>query len=180
MSVNAKKIYLREQKSKNISIFVEQQKVITMEKVFNINYTHFDNLDEVSAEDRQLIDQAKAMTKKSFAPYSNFHVGAAARLASGKIIHGCNVESEVYPAGLCAERTLLFYAQSNHGDDPIEAIAIASVPDEREVYPCGQCRQVLVDTERRQGSPMRVIMSGRNSATITPSATDLLPFTFKL
>ncbi|MFI3285249.1 MAG: cytidine deaminase [Rikenellaceae bacterium] len=151
-----------------------------MEKVFNIDFYHYNSLDELNSDDRELITQAKAMTSKSFAPYSSFCVGAAARLRSGKIIHGCNVESEVYPAGLCAERTLLFYAQSNHGDDPIEAMAIASVPDEREVYPCGQCRQVMVDTERRQDSPMRVIMSGRDSATIVNCAADLLPFTFKL
>ncbi|MFI3264874.1 MAG: cytidine deaminase [Rikenellaceae bacterium] len=151
-----------------------------MEKVFKINFSQYDNLSELTPEDQRVVKEAKAMTSKSFAPYSNFHVGAAARLASGKIIHGCNVESEVYPAGLCAERTLLFYAQSNHGDDPIEVIAIASTPDEREVYPCGQCRQVLIDTERRQGSPIKVIMSGNNSATIVESAADLLPFTFKL
>ncbi len=151
-----------------------------MEKVFNINYSHFDNISEMNTQDQQLIAEAKEMTKKSFAPYSNFCVGSAARLASGTIIYGSNVESEVYPAGLCAERTLLYYAQSNHSNDPIEAIAIASVPDEREVYPCGQCRQVLIDTERRQDKNIRVIMSGRNSATVVDSAADLLPFTFKL
>ncbi len=151
-----------------------------MKKIFNFEFDHYDSLEQLSQQDQQLIDEAKAMTSKSFAPYSSFHVGAAARLASGKIIHGCNVESEVYPAGLCAERTLLFYAQSNHGDDPIEAMAIASVPDEREVYPCGQCRQVLMDTERRQGTPMRIILSARNTATVVDSAADLLPFTFKL
>lgn len=151
-----------------------------MEKLFKIDFYHYDTLAEANGDDLKLIDEARAMTKKSFAPYSSFCVGASARLRSGKIIHGCNVESEVYPAGLCAERTLLFYAQSNHGDDPIEALAIASVPDEREVYPCGQCRQVLVDTERRQGSPIRIIMSGRDSATVVNSAEDLLPFTFKL
>ncbi len=151
-----------------------------MEKVFKIDYCHYDAICEMSSADQELLREAKEMTNKSFAPYSNFCVGAAARLRSGKVIYGCNVESEVYPAGLCAERTLLFYAQSNHGDDPVEVIAIASNPDEREVYPCGQCRQVLVDTERRQGSPMRVIMGGRDTATVVQSATHLLPFTFKL
>ncbi len=151
-----------------------------MEKVFKIDYSKFDSLEELNQADMELVSEAKAMTAKSFAPYSNFCVGSAARLKSGKIVYGCNVESEVYPAGLCAERTLLFYAQSNHGDDPIEALAIASIPDEREVYPCGECRQVLIDTERRQGTPIKIIMSGRNSATIVNCASDLLPFTFKL
>ncbi len=151
-----------------------------MKSVFSFDFSHYDSLSEIDSADRELVEQAKAMTAKSFAPYSNFSVGAAARLASGKIIHGCNVESEVYPSGLCAERTLLYYAQSNYGDDPVEAIAIASVPSDREVYPCGGCRQVLMDTERRQGTPIRVIMSSHDSATVVESAADLLPFTFKL
>ena len=60
------------------------------------------------------------------------------------------------------------------------ATANASNPSERECYPCGQCRQVMVDVERRQGSPMRVIMSGRGTATVLDSAARLLPFTFIL
>ena len=54
------------------------------------------------------------------------------------------------------------------------------MPSERECYPCGQCRQVMVDVERRQGSPIRVIMSGNGTATAVESATLLLPFTFIL
>ena len=67
-----------------------------------------------------------------------------------------------------------------HADDPIVARAIASIPDQRECYPCGQGRQVLVDTERRQGSPIRTIMSGGSSATVVESTELLLPFTFIL
>ena len=119
-------------------------------------------------------------TANAHAPYSNFHVGAAARLRSGKILYGSNFESEVYPAGLCAERSLMFYAQANYADDPIETMAIASNPSERECYPCGQCRQVMVDVERRQGSPMRVLMSGHGTVTAVDSASKLLPFTFIL
>lgn len=100
--------------------------------------------------------------------------------AQRKILYGSNFESEVYPAGLCAERTLMFYAQANYADDPIETLAIASDPSERECYPCGQCRQVMVDVERRQGAPMRVVMSGGGTATAVDSAALLLPFTFVL
>ena len=102
------------------------------------------------------------------------------RLRSGKILYGSNFEREVYPAGLCAERSLMFYAQANYADDPIETMAIASNPSERECYPCGQCRQVMVDVERRQGSPMRVLMSGHGTVTAVDSASKLLPFTFIL
>lgn len=151
-----------------------------MKKQVNLNYEHYDHLDAMPEADRKLIIEAQNATRKAHAPYSHFHVGAAARLRSGLILHGSNFESEVYPAGLCAERTLLFYAEANHADDPIEALAIASVPSDREVYPCGQCRQVLVDVERRQGSPIRVIMSGNGTSSVVDTAADLLPFTFKL
>ncbi|MDE6827385.1 MAG: cytidine deaminase [Alistipes sp.] len=151
-----------------------------MNTQYRIDYEHYDSLDALSEADRTLVAEAGRATANAHAPYSRFRVGAAARLRSGRIICGSNIESEVYPAGLCAERTLLFYAQANYADDPVETLAIASVPSERECYPCGQCRQVMVDVERRQGSPMRVIMSGNGTASIVASAADLLPFTFIL
>ena len=151
-----------------------------METRFSFNYEHYTALAELPEADRKLVAEAERATANAHAPYSKFRVGAAARLRSGRILYGSNFESEVYPAGLCAERTLLFYAQANYADDPIEALAIASVPSERECYPCGQCRQVMVDVERRQGSPMRVVMSGNGSASVVESASLLLPFTFIL
>jgi len=151
-----------------------------MEKQFHFDYEHYASLDELSEADRQLVEAAQEATTRAHAPYSHFRVGAAARLRSGRILHGSNFESEVYPAGLCAERSLLFYAQANFADDPIETLAIASDPSERECYPCGQCRQVMVDVERRQDAPMRVIMSGNGTASAVATATMLLPFTFIL
>ncbi len=151
-----------------------------MEKKFVFDYEHFALLDELPADDLELVREAEKATRRAEAQYSNFSVGAAARLRSGLILHGSNIESEVYPAGLCAERTLLFHARANHADDPIVALAIASVPSERECYPCGQCRQVLVDVERRQGSPIRIIMSGNGTATAVANASLLMPFTFIL
>jgi cytidine deaminase len=81
---------------------------------------------------------------------------------------------------MCAERILLWEWQANHADDPIEAFAIASVPAQRECYPCGGCRQVLVDTERRQGSPIRIIMSSDTTTSVVGAAKYLLPFGFEL
>lgn len=151
-----------------------------MEKKFSFDYRHYDSLSEMSAEDRELVGQARKAVERAYAPYSEFRVGAAARLRSGKILYGSNQESEVFPAGICAERSLLFHAGACHPDDPIETLAIASLPDERECYPCGQCRQVLLDVERRQGSPIRIIMAGATTATAVDSAVRLLPFTFRL
>ena len=151
-----------------------------MKQILEIAYSHFATLEELPSEDSALVREAEEATKSANAPYSNFHVGATVRLRSGRTLHASNFESEVYPAGLCAERSLLFYVESNYADDPIEALAIASNPSERECYPCGQCRQVIVDVERRQKSPIRVIMSGGGTATVIDSAEKLLPFTFKL
>ena len=151
-----------------------------MKKTLDISYEHYASITELEELDRNLVAEAEEATKTANAPYSNFHVGAAVRLKSGRTLHASNFESEVYPAGLCAERSLLFYVEANYANDPIEALAIASVPSERECYPCGQCRQVIVDVERRQKSAIRVIMSGAGTATVVDSAEKLLPFTFKL
>ncbi len=151
-----------------------------MKRILETSYDSYPSLEELPAEDYALVKEAEEATKSANAPFSNFHVGAALRLKSGRTLHASNFESEVYPAGLCAERSLLFYVEANYGDDVIEALAIASTPSERECYPCGQCRQVIVDVERRQQSPIRVIMTGAGSATVVDSAEKLLPFTFKL
>lgn len=151
-----------------------------MKRILETSYDSYPSLEELPAEDYALVKEAEEATKSANAPFSNFHVGAALRLKSGRTLHASNFESEVYPAGLCAERSLLFYVEANYGDDIIEALAIASNPSERECYPCGQCRQVIVDVERRQQSHIRVIMTGAGSATVVDSAEKLLPFTFKL
>lgn len=151
-----------------------------MKRTLDISYKHYATIGDLGEADRQLIREAEEATATANAPYSHFHVGAAVRLKSGRTLHASNFESEVYPAGLCAERSLLFFVEANYADDPVEALAIASNPSERECYPCGQCRQVIVDVERRQKSPIRVIMTGAGSATVVDSAEKLLPFTFKL
>lgn len=151
-----------------------------MKSTINIPYERYENPKEMSPADAELIAEARQTTQHSYAPFSGFKVGAAARLKSGRIIIGANRESEVYPSGLCAERVLLFSHQANYADDAIEAIAIASDPAPRECYPCGACRQTLIDVERRQGQPLRIIMAGKESATVVESAELLLPFIFKL
>ena len=150
-----------------------------MAKTININYEHC-SLDELVMADRELTEAAFEATTRAHAPYSGFKVGAAARLRSGEIITAANCESEVFPSGLCAERSLLYHYASNYASSPIVALAIASDPSERECYPCGACRQVILDAENRQQSPIRIIMAGGGTATIVESAKDLLPFTFRL
>ena len=150
-----------------------------MAQTINISYEHY-TLDTLPTSDNELVKAAFEATQQAYAPFSGFKVGAAARLRSGEIITAANCESEVFPSGLCAERSLLYHYATNHADNPIEAMAIASNPSERECYPCGACRQVMLDTENRQQSPIRIIMAGGGTATVVNSAKDLLPFTFRL
>ena len=150
-----------------------------MTQTINISYEHY-TLDTLPTSDSELVKAAFEATQQAYAPFSGFKVGAAARLRSGEIITAANCESEVFPSGLCAERSLLYHYATNHADNPIEAMAIASNPSERECYPCGACRQVMLDTENRQQSPIRIIMAGGGTATVVNSAKDLLPFTFRL
>lgn len=151
-----------------------------MKKSLQLDYIKAEHIEDLPIADRDLIVEAQRAVELAYAKYSGFKVGAAVRLRSGEVLRSANSESEVFPSGLCAERSLLYYAEANYADDPIEALAIASNPSERECYPCGGCRQVILDVERRQGTPIRVIMSGNGSASIVESAQLLLPFTFQL
>lgn len=150
-----------------------------MTNKINISYEHC-SIDELSPAEQEVVRAAFGATSKAYAPYSGFKVGAAIRLRSGKILTAANCESEVFPSGLCAERSLLYSYATNHADDVIELMAIASDPSERECYPCGACRQVILDVEHRQHSPIRIIMAGGGTASVVESAEVLLPFTFKL
>ena len=82
---------------------------------FISDYTVYDDEKELAAHaaaDAELLRQAHEATKNSYAPYSKFHVGAAARLANGVIVKGNNIENAAYPSGLCAECVTLFAAQA--------------------------------------------------------------------
>lgn len=139
--------------------------------------------DQLSETEQQLCRKAVEATYSSYAPYSTYHVGAAIRLANGSIVAGANQENASYPCGTCAERTALHYAQSAHPTEPIEAIAIAAETKASDTaapppYPCGLCRQALVEAERRQDAPIKVIVVTSEKALVFSSASCLLPFAF--
>ena len=139
--------------------------------------------DELSAEEQQLVEAAKEATTRSYAPYSHFHVGAAALLANGEIISGTNQENAAYPSGICAERTTLFYANSQHPQEAVKALAIAARTSEGHwtetpISPCGACRQVMTETENRFGKPMKVLLCSTREVFVIESAKDLLPVSF--
>jgi cytidine deaminase len=86
---------------------------------------------------------AREASKNAYAPYSNFHVGAAILTRGGALHAGCNVENASYGLAICAERnaaaTMVF---ANPGDREIRLVAVFS-PDASPCFPCGACRQVL-------------------------------------
>ena len=151
-----------------------------MEQDYKFTFEYYDSLDTLPAADRQLVDKAREACSRAYAPFSGFKVGAAARLSSGKIISAANQESVVFPAGTCAEQNLLTTWQSQYCNDPIESMAITSMPGNTECHPCGICRQVLNDTEKRQGSPIRIILASETEASIVSTSAHLMPFNFKI
>ena len=139
--------------------------------------------EEISEQDRQLIDAAKAATECSYAPYSQFHVGAAALLSDGTIVTGSNQENAAYPSGMCAERTTLFHAGASHPDTPVVALAIAAYTEgeftKKPIAPCGACRQVMLEVENRYHQPIRTLLYGTEGIYLIEGGTrELLPLTF--
>ena len=91
----------------------------------------------------ELIEEAFKAMENSYAPYSNYHVGAAVLTKDGKVFWGANIENASFGATNCGERSAIFAAYSNgYRKDTIEALAIVSDGD-RIAAPCGICRQVL-------------------------------------
>ena len=137
------------------------------------------DMDELSQSDRELVSAAMEATKGSYAPYSKFRVGAAARLANGLVFTGANQENAAYPSGLCAERTTLFAANAQYPDQPVLALAIAARKGNRfmptPISPCGACRQVISGVEDRFGHPVRILLYGTEGIYECNGIDALLP-----
>ena len=137
---------------------------------------------ELSPEDLALVESAEKFVGHSYSPYSKFSVSAAVRLSDGTIVNGTNQENAAYPSGLCAERTAMFYANSQYPDKPVTALAIAAFTNgdflDQPITPCGSCRQVLLETEQRFSTPIKVILVAKNRCFIVKSISDLLPLSF--
>lgn len=138
--------------------------------------------EELSEIDQQLIEKAKEATYRSYTPYSKFNVGAAALLGNGIIVTGSNQENAAYPSGLCAERTTLFYANSQYPDQPVTTLAIAARDEKgflvQPISPCGACRQVILETQNRFGNKLRILLYGKNAIYDIATINDLLPLSF--
>ena len=123
-------------------------------------------MSELTDAERTLVEQAIEATNRSYAPYSNFHVGAAILLKNGTTIMGCNQENAAFPSGICAERSAIFAAGAQYPDQPVIMLAIAARKEKGElqedpVSPCGPCRQVIIETETRFKQPVRILLYGK-------------------
>lgn len=137
---------------------------------------------QTPTEFASLVERAKEMTKKSYAPYSHFQVGAAVLLSDGIIITGANQENAAYGDSICAERVALLYATANYPDVAPVAIAIAAYTNGRFtsecVTPCGSCCQVLSEMRKRFGSEIKIVMYGTEEVIVASQVQDLLPLQF--
>jgi cytidine deaminase len=149
----------------------------------SIELTVYSNVHELSPEDKELVIKAKEVSKKAYAPYSQFYVGAAIRLDSNEIVEGSNQENMAYPSGMCAERVAIYYANSHHSDKKIDTIAVTAFAKKFDVNhpvsPCGACRQSMAEYELKQNQPIRLIMTGESGEVyIAESIETVLPFMF--
>jgi cytidine deaminase len=153
------------------------------QKEIRIWYEEYSSSEELPEDLKQLVESAREVSSKAWAPYSGFCVGAAVRLANGMVFTGNNQENAAYPSGLCAERTALFYSNANYPEVPVVAIAISARTDHRitnePVSPCGSCRQVMMETETRFKQPINIILDGQSSIRIFLGIESLLPMSFK-
>jgi cytidine deaminase len=147
-----------------------------------IPVTEYSSTEELDAQYKDLVKSAYDACSTSYAPFSKFCVGAAVLMENGEIIKGSNQENVSYPSGLCAERVAVFYANSLYPDIPVTAIAItasvAGVPCKEPIYPCGSCRQSLLQSEQRFRKDIRVFMIGSEKIQMVESIKDLLPLGF--
>ncbi|NQU34379.1 MAG: cytidine deaminase [Bacteroidetes bacterium] len=155
---------------------MKQKKII-------INYEEYEDGENLSSKDLQLVIEATNALSGSYAPYSDFHVGAALMFENGGIVRGSNQENAAYPSGMCAERVAIFHAQSENPDAVIISLAITGRADhfisDEPITPCGSCRQVIAEIEKRQNKKIRIIMKGESGVTkIVSGIESLLPMMF--
>ena len=142
----------------------------------------YNSLAELEKVYQDLIESAKEASENAYAPYSKFKVGAAVLLENKEIVIGNNQENAAYPSGLCAERVAIFYANAKYPDQKIKAIAIAAKNNDgfvsEPISPCGSCLQVMLESEKKSATPIKVLLFGKKSITMADSVKQFLPINF--
>ena len=155
----------------------------SMKKNYSFSVDVFDSVEDLSKADALLLEKAKQVTAQAYAPYSDFRVGAVAKMANGEFLVGTNQENASYPIGICAERVLLSAASSVYPDVPVDTVAISynnlHGKSDHPIAPCGVCRQSLHEYEERMNHPIRLILGGmKGKIYVIEQAGQLLPLAF--
>lgn len=159
------------------------EKFTMRKKSISFDLTVYRSIDELPEELGNLLLHAMEALSKSYAPYSDFYVAAAAQMQNGKIVTGANFENASYPLALCAERMVIASAQSQFPGMHIKNMAITARNPanmlKKPIPPCGACRQVLSEVEYKNQRPIRLILGGETGEIyVIESASMLLPFGF--
>ncbi|MFI2741990.1 cytidine deaminase [Zhouia sp. PK063] len=148
-----------------------------------VEFTVFDDVDELTQEDKELMFKAVETRKTAYAPYSKFRVGAALLLENNEIVLGSNQENASYPSGLCAERVAIYQAGAQYPSQKIKKIAISAASDQNitvtPIPPCGACRQAIAEYEVKQESEIEIFFMGETGKVVkSNSLKDLMPLLF--
>lgn len=144
-------------------------------------FTQNKAINDLSAKEKSQLKQAMQSAQQGYAPYSGLQVGAVAFLSNGASIPGNNQENASYPCGICAERVAVFSANAQYPHEKIESVALIALKNGTplpRIAPCGLCRQVLFESERKQGQPIELLLCGKESVQVIPAAAWLLPLAF--
>lgn len=149
-----------------------------------ISYEEYSSIDDLEIPDQNLCKEAVKAMATSHSPYSEFRVGTAIKLESGRIVYGSNQENVAYPSGLCAERVALFSIGSSYPGERILSMAVTAHTEHfhitEPVTSCGACLQVMAEYEKKQVSPIEVLFYCQNGSVIkVRGIKSLLPFAFE-
>ena len=121
----------------------------------------------------ELRKQAKEAAQNAYASFSQFKVGSAILLDNGRVVTGCNIESDSLTFNICAERNAISTALSQFGDVKIDTVVIYS-DSEKPAAPCGVCRQMIFEF----GHEAKVLSYGTGEEFIETTIQELLPHAF--
>ncbi len=108
--------------------------------------------------------RAHDASRKAYAPYSNYRVGAAGLVDDGRIVTGCNVENASYGLTLCAECALVCELHRS-GGGRLLAVTVTDA-DGALLAPCGRCRQLLLEA----GGPSCAVNEDTTVGDLLPDA----------
>ena len=144
------------------------------------------SLEDLSTQDRDLVQAALAAAAHAYAPYSGYAVGAALRTPAGVVYRGCNVENAAYGVVLCAEVGALAAANVDGAGAAVQVIAVTgrllatgAQQSSAVVTPCGRCRQLIFEASQRARHDIRVLCCNHDLSRIeVTSIAALLPSGF--